>query len=104
MSSDPVAELHDLLLDPTRLRIVAVLAPASQVEFRFIRDATLLSDSALSKQLRTLADANLVELTKFRTDSARSRTWIKLTPRGREVLAAHTTALTAIAHQADPAG
>lgn len=102
MTAEPVNGLHDLLLDPTRLRIVAVVAPASKVEFSFVREATGLSDSALSKQLRTLTEAGLVEQQKLRTGPARSRTWIQLTPEGRTVLTAHTQALTAIARQATP--
>lgn len=103
MAAEPVNGLHDLLLDPTRLRIVAVVAPASKVEFSFVREATGLSDSALSKQLRTLTEAGFVEQEKLRTGPARSRTWIKLTPDGRAILTAHTEALTAIArHSATP--
>lgn len=98
--TEPTRGLHDLLLDPTRLRIVAVVAPATSVEFRLIRDATGLSDSALSKQLRTLSEAGIVELDKRRTGPTRSRTWINLTVSGRQALTAHTAALTEIARKA----
>ncbi|WP_152365474.1 transcriptional regulator [Microlunatus speluncae] len=100
--TEPTSGLHDLLLDPTRLRIVAVVAPATQVEFRLVREATGLSDSALSKQLRVLSEARIVELEKRRTGPARSRTWINLTVAGREALTAHIAALTEIAGQPPP--
>lgn len=91
--------LAPLLLDPTRLRIVATLAAAGEVEFGFVRDTVGCSDSALSKQLRTLSDADLLVSERSRT-GARRRTWVRLTRHGRAVLADHVQALRDIA--ADP--
>ena len=50
-----VAELDQLLLDPTRLAIVSLLTAAEWAEFGFVRDSVGLSDSALSKQVTTLS-------------------------------------------------
>jgi hypothetical protein len=91
----PNGELHDLLLDPTRLRIVSFVAPATSVRFRLIRDVTGLSDPALAEQLQTLSDAGLMRFD--RTGPARPRTWISLTGSGRLALTAHAAALTEIA-------
>ena len=93
----PAAQrLAPLLLDPTRLRIAATLVGAGEVEFGFVRDRVGLTDSALSKQVRTLSDAGLVSLRRERTGPAR-RAWLRLTPHGRGVLAEHARALREIA-------
>lgn len=97
----PVDRLDPLLLDATRLRLVATLVAAGEVEFGFVRDRVGLTDSALSKQLRTLVEAELVATRRNRT-GARRRTWVHLTPRGRTVLAQHARALREIATAADP--
>ena len=96
----PAGRLAPLLLDPTRLRIVATLAGAGEVEFRFVRDRVGLTDSALSKQLRTLAETGLVSSRRERNGAAR-RAWVRLTPHGRSVLAEHARALREIAAAAD---
>jgi DNA-binding transcriptional ArsR family regulator len=96
----PETRLAALLLDPTRLRLVATLAPAGEVEFAFVRDRVGLSDSALSKQLRTLGDAGIVDSRRERT-GARRRVWLRLTPHGRAVLGTHVQALREIASGAD---
>ncbi|MDQ3094645.1 MAG: transcriptional regulator [Actinomycetota bacterium] len=92
----PGDRLETLLIDPTRLRLVATLAGAGEVEFGFVRDRVGLTDSALSKQLRTLADAGLIATRRSLT-GARRRMWIQLTPSGRRVLAEHARALREIA-------
>ena len=98
----PAAQrLAPLLLDPTRLRIAATLVGTGEVEFGFVRDRVGLTDSALSKQVRTLAEADLVGLRRERTGPAR-RAWLRLTPRGRRVLADHTRALREIADAVEP--
>lgn len=92
----PEDRLAPLLLDPTRLRLVATLAAAGEVEFAFVRDRVGLSDSALSKQLRTLGEADVVGSRRERT-GPRRRVWLRLTPHGRTLLAAHVQALREIA-------
>lgn len=92
----PADRLEPLLLDPTRLRIVALLAASGEIEFEFVRDHVGLSESALSKQLRTLSDAGLAATRRAHT-GARRRSWAHLTPHGRAVLARHAQALREIA-------
>lgn len=97
MSEIPPADrLEPLLLDPTRLRLVATLAAAGEVEFGFVRDRVGLTDSALSRQLKTLSEANIVASRRERT-GARRRVWAQLTPHGRAVLMQHAHALREIA-------
>ena len=88
--------LVPLLLDPTRLRIAATLVAAGQVEFGFVRDRVGLTDSALSKQLRTLVETGIVVSRREPRGPAR-RTWIELTPEGRAQIGDHIAALREIA-------
>ncbi|HWC78752.1 MAG TPA: transcriptional regulator [Pseudonocardiaceae bacterium] len=94
-----MAELDQLLLDPTRLAIVSLLAAAEWAEFGFVRDSVKLSDSALSKQVTTLSKNGQVEVRKGYVGK-RPRTWLNLTATGRDVLAEHISALQAIAEKA----
>ncbi|GAA1707259.1 transcriptional regulator [Fodinicola feengrottensis] len=94
-----MAELDQLLLDPTRLAIVALLAAADWAEFGFVRDSVKLSDSALSKQVTTLSKNDYVEVRKGYVGK-RPRTWLNLTNTGRQTLAGHISALQAIAENA----
>ena len=94
-----VAELDQLLLDPTRLAIVSLLAAAEWAEFGFVRDSVKLSDSALSKQVTTLSKNDYVEVRKGYVGK-RPRTWLNLNDTGRARLAAHIAALQAIAENA----
>ena len=94
-----MAELDQLLLDPTRLAIVSLLAAAEWAEFGFVRDSVRLSDSALSKQVTTLSNKDYVEVRKGYVGK-RPRTWLNLTDNGRANLADHIAALQAIAEKA----
>lgn len=96
---DADADLAPLLLDPTRLSIVSLLAATEWAEFPWVRQQLELSDSALSKQLSTLAGAGYIEIRKGRAGK-RARTWISLGDNGRSALRAHIAALHRIAEQA----
>ena len=85
----------DLIHSPTRLGIVALLAAADWVEFRYVRDTAGLSDSALSKQLTTLEQAGYVEIRKV-VSGRRVRTSTRLTRAGRSAFAGHVQALQRI--------
>jgi DNA-binding transcriptional ArsR family regulator len=82
---------NDLLHSPVRLSLVSLLAPAVHVEFSFLREATGLSDSALSKQLTTLQDADYVEIRR-----TGRRATARLTDAGRHALSEHAQALRAM--------
>ena len=89
------AEFDELIHAPTRLTLVALLAPTAWAEFRFLRDSAGLSDSALSKQLTTLEEAGYVEVRKTAV-GRRARTSARLTPAGRLAFAQHAAALQEI--------
>ncbi|WP_250030699.1 transcriptional regulator [Paractinoplanes maris] len=91
MSSLHPPGFNELLHAPVRLTIVSLLAPAVHVEFGYLREATGLSDSALSKQIGTLQEAGYVELHR----NGRRAT-VALTAGGREALRAHGAALRAL--------
>ena len=100
-ASHPRHRLDDVIHSPVRLSVVAALAGVEKADFKSLRDAIEVSDSALSKQLTVLEDAGYVEITKDRV-GRRPRTWAALTPAGRSALSGHLQALRAIAEQQLP--
>lgn len=100
----PAPAFHELIHAPVRLRICGMLRPLDEVEFSVLRDTLQLKDANLSKNLKLLADAELVRLRKELSpgrDDARRLTWVSLTAAGHAALAAHLAALRAIA-EGDP--
>jgi DNA-binding MarR family transcriptional regulator len=96
MTSGP--QLDAVLVDPTRLSVVATLAGTSWAEFGFVRDAAAVSVSALSKQVSTLERHGYVEVRKGYVGK-RPRTWLALTPAGRSALRGHVQELEQIVHR-----
>ncbi|WP_327108106.1 winged helix-turn-helix domain-containing protein [Nonomuraea glycinis] len=90
---DPLFD--EFLHVPARLSVVALLVPADQVDFRLIRDTIGTSDSALSKQISALAAAGYVTVRKDQDKRAR-RTYVQLTPAGRQAFQRHAAALERI--------
>ncbi|WP_116199992.1 winged helix-turn-helix domain-containing protein [Amycolatopsis circi] len=93
-----VPDLDQLLLDPTRLSIVALLSGTEWAEFSWVRDSAGLSDSALSKQITNLAGSGYVEVKKGYVGK-RPRTWLNLSDSGHQALRAHVAALNQIVEQ-----
>lgn len=89
------AVLDPVIHAPARLQIMAVLAGASDAEFAFLREATGVSDSVLSKHLSALGEAGYVRLRKAAQDG-RQRTWASMTRDGRRAFKAHVAALQAL--------
>ncbi|WP_127503394.1 transcriptional regulator [Actinoplanes solisilvae] len=88
MTSPRPPGFNEVMHFPVRLSIVALLAPAAQVEFSYLREATGLSDSALSKQLTTLQESGYVEVRR-----TGRRATVRLTGTGRSALNDHAHAL-----------
>lgn len=85
-------DVDPILTDPSRLKIVALLAECEWADFAFVRTHTGLSKSALSKQLTTLEERGYLQLHKdFVGKYPRTRT--TLTGRGRSAIEDHLTAL-----------
>lgn len=94
--SHPRHDLEPLFQNPTRFSILALLAPADKVEFRFVRETVEISDSALSQHVTTLEGAGYVSVDKGRV-GRRARTWLSATDTGRSALTHHLETLDRIA-------
>jgi DNA-binding MarR family transcriptional regulator len=94
-----VSDGFDLVIHaPNRLQICALLASVDSAEFGTVRDSVGLSDSVLSKHVRTLQDAGYVSIRKA-TVASRVRTWLSLTRDGRRAFEAHVASLQRIIEQ-----
>lgn len=78
-----------------RLQICALLS-AAEAEFATVRDAIGVSDSVLSKHVKTLEEAGYVAVRKA-PFGGRQRTWLSLTGTGRKAFSAHVAELNRLA-------
>jgi DNA-binding MarR family transcriptional regulator len=85
-------EYDAVLLDPTRLTIVSLLAGVDWAEFGWLRESADVSASALSKQVSTLETKGYVKVKKGYVGK-RPRTWVSLSDAGRGALESHVAAL-----------
>jgi DNA-binding MarR family transcriptional regulator len=88
----PTTELDDVVHQRTRLGVLAVLREVDRAEFSYVRQALDLTDGNLSRHLKVLADAGLIDLHKGYAGN-RPRTWISLTKLGAKALDAELKAL-----------
>lgn len=91
-----VPQFDPVIHAPGRLQICAILSAADEAEFAMLRESLGVSDSVLSKHLRQLEEAGYIGSTK-QAAHGRARTWLSLTPTGREAFAAHVAELTRLA-------
>jgi DNA-binding MarR family transcriptional regulator len=97
-----LSELNSLIHQPTRLRIMAALVslePGEKVDFVFLRDLLELTDGNLSVHLQKLEEAGYVLIKKV-FEGRRPKTWVSVTPEGRDAFSAHVDALEAIVKRA----
>ncbi|MEO3810861.1 transcriptional regulator [Sphaerisporangium sp. B11E5] len=87
-----MTELDPLIHAPARLRIMSLLAAVEEADFAFLRDETAVSDSVMSKHATALETAGYVVIRKGHVGK-RPRTWLKLSPKGRQAYKDHITAL-----------
>lgn len=81
----PANGLDDVVHQRVRLGILAIAQEARRVEFRFLRTSLDLTAGNLSQHLAVLEKAGLVEIEKGYAGK-RARTWIHLTPAGKDAL------------------
>jgi len=93
--------LDEVIHAPVRFSIMATLVAADKAQFSFVRDTVEVSDSVPSHQVSTLETAGYVKVTKGYVGK-RPRTWLSLTPDGRDAFIAHVGALKAITAAAVP--
>ncbi|HCS65380.1 MAG TPA: MarR family transcriptional regulator [Cellvibrio sp.] len=89
------AFFDDLIHAPNRLKICALLAPVTSLEFVTLCEQLGVSDSVLSKHIKSLDDAGYVVINK-KTSEGRQRTWLSLSPKGRKAFNGHVAALKEI--------
>ncbi|ROR91962.1 winged helix-turn-helix domain-containing protein [Nocardioides aurantiacus] len=95
MTAHPRARLDDLVHQPVRFSILAGLAQADELEFRFLRDTLQISDSVLSRQASTLEQAGYIAIRKGHVGKW-PRTWLELTSAGRAAFDRHLATLREI--------
>jgi DNA-binding MarR family transcriptional regulator len=81
----PSLALDEVVHQRVRLGILAVLSEASECTFPVLREELQLTDGNLSRHLKVLEEAGLLEIRKG-YDQRRPCTWISLTGKGRTAL------------------
>lgn len=92
----PRHRLVEALTHPVRFSLVAALNATEEAEFASIRDILQVSDSVLSRQASALEELGIVKIKKGYVGK-RPRTWLSLTPQGRQQWQEHLEALRTIA-------
>lgn len=77
---------------PNRLQICAFLEPVQELEFRVLKESLEVSDSVLSKHIKTLEEVSYISVDK-RSENGRQRTWLSLSSAGRKAFIAHVAEL-----------
>ncbi len=99
-SRHPRHRLDPVVHFPIRLSILAVLAEVDEAEFRFVAETVEINAVTMSKQTTILEQAGLVRVRKGYA-GRRPRTWLALTPLGRDKLTAHLDALHSVVAPTD---
>lgn len=92
--------LDPVIHAPARLRLCGILAQVEEVEFSFAKERLGISDSVLSKHAKALEEVGYLSIAK-RAVTGRQRTWLVLTPSGRDAFRAHVAELQRLAAAAD---
>jgi len=93
-----MAALNEVIHQPARLRIMAVLAaisPERQVTFSFLKSACDLTDGNLGAHLRRLEEAGYITIVKTFVRQ-KPQTYVAITEAGRAAFEEHRAALQAI--------
>lgn len=89
------AALDLVIHAPNRLQMCCMLAAVDTIDFATVREALDVSESVLSKHVKTLEEAGYVKVRKAPSDG-RQRTWLSLSAPGRKALRGHLAALKAM--------
>jgi DNA-binding MarR family transcriptional regulator len=93
-----MAELNEIIHQPVRLRIMAVLValePGNEVDFTYLRELLEVTDGNLGAHLRKLEEASYIAVNKTFVDR-KPRTFVAATDTGRKVFQEHVAALESI--------
>ncbi|GAA3173118.1 hypothetical protein GCM10010531_28320 [Blastococcus jejuensis] len=99
--SHPTRSLSEVVHQRHRLGILTIAGEVEQVEFRYLRETLDLTAGNLSRHLTVLEDAGLVGIEKG-YEGRRPRTWVRITPQGRQALDAELRALRQLLDGARP--
>ncbi len=89
------ASLDPVIHAPNRLQMCCMLAAVDTIDFATVREALDVSESVLSKHVKTLEESGYVKVRKAASEG-RQRTWLSLSRPGREALRSHLAALKAM--------
>ncbi|MET4225591.1 transcriptional regulator [Oerskovia enterophila] len=81
----PLSQLDETVHQRARLGILAILVETRDADFTYLKRALQLTDGNLGRHLEVLVTSGYVELRKG-SDGRRSRTWARITPRGKQAL------------------
>jgi DNA-binding MarR family transcriptional regulator len=81
----PALDLDETVHQRVRLGVLAILSEAAECTFPMVRDELELTDGNLSRHLRVLEEAGLIEIRKG-YQGRRPSTWLALTRQGRKAL------------------
>jgi DNA-binding MarR family transcriptional regulator len=93
-----MAALNEVIHQPARLRIMAILAaisPERQVTFGFLKANVGLTDCNLGAHLRRLEEAGYITIVKTFVRQ-KPQTYVEITEAGRAAFEEHRAALQAI--------
>ncbi|HJV43855.1 transcriptional regulator [Caulobacter sp.] len=88
-------DLDPVIHAPNRLQMCCMLAAVDTIDFATVREALDVSESVLSKHVKTLEEAGYVKVRKAASEG-RQRTWLSLSSPGRKALKGHLAALRAM--------
>jgi DNA-binding MarR family transcriptional regulator len=91
----PRHQLDPVVHFPIRLAIMACLMEVDEAEFSFVAQAVEINAATCSKQITVLEDTGYLSVRKGQV-GRRPRTWLGLTPAGRQALRDHVATLQAI--------
>ncbi len=94
----PVARLNDTVHQRVRLGILTILQQTQRADFAYLKSLLELTDGNLGRHIEVLAGEGLVHVTKG-YQGKRPRTWVDITPGGRQALAAQMQALKELLNQ-----
>ncbi|QUQ67652.1 winged helix-turn-helix domain-containing protein [Kutzneria sp. CA-103260] len=91
----PRHQLDERIHTPVRFSLMAALAATGEAEFKALRETLEVSESLLSQHIRVLEGAGYVYVRKGFVGK-RPRTWLSLTPEGRQAFDGHVETLRTI--------
>jgi DNA-binding MarR family transcriptional regulator len=103
VSRHPIHQIDDAVHQRVRLGILAECVNTTRVDFTHLKQTLDLTDGNLGRHLQTLEEAGLVTIERD-TGTARPRSWIRITRRGRAALRREVAALRAILDAIDVPG